>query len=321
MNKLRDGRRDEIAPCTRCLHCHIGSNQMNATMGYCRVNALTQRVMREGGPATYELPAAETVKNVMVVVRGPAGMEAARIAAARGHKVTLYEKGSSVGGRLEFASNVKGPHENLDDFSAYLQRQLEITGVELVTDKEVDASLVESVAPDALVIATGGLRDTLEVPGAADGLVIDFEQFMTADLGENVVVWGSNAQAFDAALWLTVHKKNVTMVTPSANADLDKQQSQHAMRFMTTALYALGLNVYPSASIKEAREGEIVVATETGTEVTVACDAIVNGADMLPDSSLKDATSVAETYVIGDAAEPFNIAMAIRGGNDVGRAL
>lgn len=144
---------------------------------------------------------------------------------------------------------------------------------------------------------------------------------MTADLGENVVVWGSNAQAFDAALWLTVHKKNVTMVTPSANADLDKQQSQHAMRFMTTALYALGLNVYPSASIKEAREGEIVVATETGTEVTVACDAIVNGADMLPDSSLKDATSVAETYVIGDAAEPFNIAMAIRGGNDVGRAL
>ncbi len=321
VNKLRDGRRDEIAPCTRCLHCHIGSNQMNATMGYCRVNALTQRVMREGGPATYELPAAETVKNVMVVGAGPAGMEAARIAAARGHKVTLYEKGSSVGGRLEFASNVKGPHENLDDFSAYLQRQLEITGVELVTDKEVDASLVESVAPDALVIATGGLRDTLEVPGAADGLVIDFEQFMTADLGENVVVWGSNAQAFDAALWLTVHKKNVTMVTPSANADLDKQQSQHAMRFMTTALYALGLNVYPSASIKEAREGEIVVATETGTEVTVACDAIVNGADMLPDSSLKDATSVAETYVIGDAAEPFNIAMAIRGGNDVGRAL
>ncbi|MBS6940525.1 MAG: 3-isopropylmalate dehydratase small subunit [Slackia piriformis] len=64
-----------------------------------------------------------------------------------------------------------------------------------------------------------------------------------------------------------------------------------------------------------------LLEAEPGTEVTVACDAIVNGADMLPDSSLKDATSVAETYVIGDAAEPFNIAMAIRGGNDVGRAL
>ena len=321
VNKLKDGRRDEIAPCTRCLHCHIGSNEMNATMGYCRVNALTQRVMREGGPATYELPAAEASKNVMVVGAGPAGMEAARIAAARGHKVALYEKGASVGGKLEFASNVKGPHENLDDFSAYLKRQLEITGVEVNLNKEVDASLVESVAPDALVIATGGLRDTLEIPGANDGLVIDFEQFMTADLGENIVVWGSNAQAFDAALWLIVHKKHVTMVTPSANADLDKQQSQHAMRFMTTALYSLGLNVYPSASIKQARDGEIVIATETGTEVVIACDAVVNGADMLPDPSLKDATAVSETYVIGDAAEPFNIAMAIRAGNDVGRAL
>ena len=53
VNKLREGRIDEIAPCTRCLHCHIGSNEMNAMMGYCRVNALTQRVMREGGPAMY----------------------------------------------------------------------------------------------------------------------------------------------------------------------------------------------------------------------------------------------------------------------------
>ena len=44
VNKLRERRADEIAPCTRCLHCHIGSNQLNRMMGYCRVNAFTQRV-------------------------------------------------------------------------------------------------------------------------------------------------------------------------------------------------------------------------------------------------------------------------------------
>lgn len=60
VNKLKEGRIDEIAPCTRCLHCHIGSNEANAQMAYCRVNALTQRVMREGGPATYELEPAAT---------------------------------------------------------------------------------------------------------------------------------------------------------------------------------------------------------------------------------------------------------------------
>ena len=114
VNKLREGRIEEIAPCTRCLHCHIGGNKDNAERGYCRVNAMTQRVFREGGPEGYELPPVDSAKKVMVIGGGPGGMEAARIAAARGHEVTLYEKGGSLGGLLDFASNVKGPHENLD---------------------------------------------------------------------------------------------------------------------------------------------------------------------------------------------------------------
>lgn len=321
VTKLRDGRSDEIAPCTRCLHCHIGSNEMNAAMGYCRVNALTQRVMREGGPATYELPAADKAKKVMVIGGGPGGMEAARIAAARGHEVTLYEKKGSLGGLLDFASSVKGQHENLGDFKAYLERQLEVNGVNVVLSKEVDAALISSEAPDAVILAAGGLRDTLDVDGNDSVKVVDFEQFLTADIGENVVVYGSNAQAFDSALWLTVHGKRVTMVTPSSNEDLDKQQSQHAQRFMTTALYSLGLQVWPSASIKQVGDGQITVATEVGTEVTVACDTIVNAADMLPNTSLLDGVSVSETYTVGDCAEPFNIALAVRAGNDAGRTV
>lgn len=222
VNKLREGRADEIAPCTRCLHCHIGSNQLNRMMGYCRVNALTQRVMTEQGPATYELEPASSPKKVMVV---------------------------------------------------------------------------------------GG------VP------VIDFDSFMTADMGENVVVYGSNAQAFDCALWLTVRKKHVTIVTPSANKDLDMQQSQHAMRFMTTALYSLGVKVYPGASIKQIGDGQITIATEVGTNVTIDCDAVIDGAEMEPNTALLDGISVSETYAIGDCNEPFNIALAIRSGNDVARAL
>ena len=75
---------------------------------------MTQRGFREGGPEGYELPPVDSAKKVMVIGGGPGGMEAARIAAARGHEVTLYEKGGSLGGLLDFASNVKGPHENLD---------------------------------------------------------------------------------------------------------------------------------------------------------------------------------------------------------------
>ncbi len=321
VNKLREGRIDEIAPCTRCLHCHIAGNQDNADRGYCRVNALTQRVMRENGPATYELPPIESPKNVMVIGGGPGGMEAARIAAERGHQVTLYEKKGSLGGLLDFASSVKGPHENLEDFKAYLEKQLELTGVNVVLNTEVDSALVESEAPDAVILAVGGLRDELGVSGSDSVQVIELDQFMTTEMGENVVVYGSNAQAFDCALWLTVHNKHVTMVTPSPLADIDKQQSEHAKDFITSALYSLGMRVWPNASIKEIGDGQITVATEVGTETTILCDAIVNAADMLPNTALIDGVSVAETYAVGDCAEPYNIALAVRGGNDAGRAV
>ena len=319
VNKLREGRIDEIAPCTRCLHCHSGSNEMNAMFCYCRVNALTQRVMREGGPATYEVPEAETKKKVMVIGGGPAGMEAARIAAMRGHDVTLYEKRAALGFMLDFAAMVKGPHENLGDLKKYLIRQLEVTGVTVKTGTEVTKELIEEEAPDAVILATGGIRDTLEVDGNIP--VIEMERFMFDEMGENVIVYGSSAQAFDAALWLTVHKKHVTMVTPSTADDLDIQQSQHAKRMMTTALYALGFNAWPESSIKSAKDGVAVITTETGVDMEIPCDAIVNAADMLPDTSLLDGISVEETYAIGDCASPFNIALAIRGGNDAGRAV
>ena len=319
VNKLREGRIDEIAPCTRCLHCHSGSNEMNAMFCYCRVNALTQRVMREGGPATYELPPAETRKKVMVIGGGPAGMEAARIAALRGHDVTLYEKRGSLGFMLDFAEMVKGPHENLGDLKKYLIRQMELAGVTVVTGTEVTKELIESEAPDAVILAVGGLRDTLTVDG--DVPVIEMDDFMFTDMGDNVIVYGSNAQAFDTALWLTVHKKHVTMVTPSTADDLDIQQSQHAKRMMTTALYALGFNAYPESSIKSVKDGVATVTLETGLDTQIPCDAVINAADMLPNTALLDGISVKETYAIGDCASPFNIALAIRGGNDAGRAV
>lgn len=320
VKKLKEKRVDEIAPCTRCLHCHIGSNEMNRAMGYCRVNALTQRVMTKNGPATYELEPAAVSKKVMVIGGGPAGMEAARIAAARGHKVTLYEKSSALGGKLTFASMVKGPHENLDDLKAYLSRQLELNGVTVVLKKEVDAALINSEQPDVVILAVGALPGEV---GASGGKVpvIDFLNFMGEGTGNDVIVYGSNAQAFDCALWLTVHKKKVTIVTPNSNEDLDKQQSQHAHRFMTTALYSLGVKAYPGSKIKEIGDGQITITSDVGVEYVLPADSIINAADLLPNKSLLDGVSVKETYAIGDCDQPFNIALAIRAGNDIGRKI
>ena len=261
------------------------------------------------------------VLDAVIAGGGPAGMEAARIAAARGHNVTLYEKNKSLGGLLDFANAVKGPHENLLDFKKYLIRQLELTGVKVETEVEVDQAKIKEVNPDAVILAVGGLRDTLTIDGDGQTPVIELDDFMSADMGENVIVYGSNAQAFDTALWLVVHKKNVTMVTPNKAEELDMQQSQHAMRMMTTALYALGMNVYPQSQIVTVENGKATILMETGVTTEVACDAIVNGADMLKNTALVDGLSGIEVYTIGDCAAPFNIAKAIHSGNDAGRQV
>lgn len=197
------------------------------------------------------------------------------------------------------------------DLKNYLIRQCELSGVKIETGAEVDAAKVKEVNPDAVVLATGGLRQTLDVKG--DVPVIE--------MGENVVVYGSNAQAFDAALWLAVHKKNVTIVSPNAVEEFDMQQSQHAMRMMTTALYSLGVKAYPKSSIVKSTKDKITILHEAGVEMTFKCDAVLNAADMLPNTELYDSIDVEEKYLIGDARNPFNIALAIRDGNDVGRSL
>ena len=293
VNKLKEGRIDEIAPCTRCLHCHIGSNEANAQMAYCRVNALTQRVMREGGPATYELEPAATPKKVMVI----------------GENIQIYTL--SLHDALPILADLKN----------YLIRQLELNGVEVKTGTEVTQELINSEAPDAVILAAGGLRDTLTVDGDGSAPVVEMDNFMFTEMGDNVIVYGSNAQAFDAALWLTVHKKNVTIVTPNPASEFDMQQSQHAMRMMTTALYALGVKSYPQSAIKTVSGNVATLTLDSGVEMNIKCDAIVNGADMLPNTSLVDGIDCKEVYTIGDCANPFNIALAIRGGNDAGRAV
>jgi 2,4-dienoyl-CoA reductase (NADPH2) len=96
-NKVREGRMDDIQPCTHCGNCNILYNEPRK----CRINAAF-------GTEQYEIKKAAKKKKVLVVGGGPAGMQAARIAAMRGHDVTLFEKGHYLGGSLPLAGMVKG---------------------------------------------------------------------------------------------------------------------------------------------------------------------------------------------------------------------
>ncbi len=320
VNKLREGRLDEIAPCTRCMHCHFDYDEEGKMYEHCRVNAATQRAWHADMPEGATPTNATEKKKVMVIGGGPAGMEAARIAAQRGHDVTLYEKNGFLGGLLIFAEAIKGPHENLGDLRNYLIRQQELKGVTVKTGTEVTGDMIKAEAPDYVVLAVGGVRPKLELTGKGATEVISIDDVARAKIGDHVTILGGNAQAVDVAQYLIAQGKHVTMVSPESRDKLDKGQSSWVKQFTIPMLYANGMRLWPNASIKEVRDGEIVIDGETGCDVVVACETVIDARDMLPNTALIDGLGI-PCVAVGDCSKPFNIAEAIAAGNIAARKI
>ncbi|NCB51628.1 MAG: FAD-dependent oxidoreductase [Clostridia bacterium] len=315
VNKLKEGRIDKIAPCTRCLHCFYDPDLGGTLWEHCRVNAANWRAYGDQMPEGFDPLPAGGDKSVMVVGGGPAGMEAARIAAQRGYTVTLYEKNGYLGGLLPFASEVKGPHENLDRLCTYLKRQLEVKGVTVVTGQEVDADFIQEQAPDVIVLAVGGTRDTLDLTGTGGTNIISIDDIMTADIGDEVTIVGSNCQAVDTALYLISMGKHVTIVTPDTLDAFEKGHSVNVKEFIEPAVFARGTRLWPNASITSVGDGEITVHSESGVDIDIKCDTVIEAMDMLPNTGIIDGLDGIEAYAIGDCNIPYNIAEAISSGN------
>ena len=228
-NKVAAGRLEDIAPCTRCLSCldRIHSHPIPGR-SCCRVNASLTRE-RE-----YEIKPAVKKKKVMVVGGGPAGMEAARVAALRGHEVVLYEKEHQLGGSVPVAATIKGLEiEDLPALVRYLNTQITKLGVKINLGKEVNKALVEQVKPDVLILATGGLYSIPEIPGIDSGNVVkaaDLNRRLKTYLrfagpgllswatkfwmpiGKNIVIIGGAIQALQLAVFLIKRGRKVTVV-------------------------------------------------------------------------------------------------------------
>jgi 2,4-dienoyl-CoA reductase-like NADH-dependent reductase (Old Yellow Enzyme family)/thioredoxin reductase len=155
-NKARAGRVEEIRMCLGMSECHaIGPHRVPMT---CAVNAAA------GREAELEITPADVPKTVVVVGAGPAGMEAARVAALRGHHVYLADSARSIGGTPAVLA-VDPNRRNLRDHAAYFETQLRQLGVELMLGNEVTAEELIEFAPDAVIVATGGRPLVPEVPG------------------------------------------------------------------------------------------------------------------------------------------------------------
>ncbi len=153
--KLAEGRPEDVRPCIYCYTCVSKIFLLERTV--CAVNPAC------GREAEHAIEPAKQPRRVLVVGGGPAGMEAARIAALRGHRVTLLERQSRLGGTLFFSSLVYEPNGRLVE---WLETQVRKAGVEVRLGIAATASLVRSLAPDVVLVATGARRDKPPIPGA-----------------------------------------------------------------------------------------------------------------------------------------------------------
>lgn len=337
-NKVAAGRLDDIAPCTRCLSCidAIFENP-DPQKSCCRINAALTRE-RE-----FEIKPAVQKKKVMVVGGGPAGMEAARVAAARGHEVALYEKEHQLGGSVPVAATIKGLEiEDLPALVRYLTSQITKLGVMIHLGKEVDKALVERVKPDVLIIATGGRYALPDIPGIDSGKVVHpaslnrrlkywlrftgpglpiWATKFWMPIGENVVVIGGGIHGVQLAAFLAKRGRKVTVV--DTDEDLGKGVvSSYKFRLLGW-LERKGVRLLPGVKYREITGEGLAITTKEGEARMLAADTILPALPMVPDSEFVDSLKGAapEVYPIGDCQNPALIIDAIGAGSRIGRVI
>jgi 2,4-dienoyl-CoA reductase (NADPH2) len=326
-HKVAAGRLEDIAPCTACGTC---LNQRISMARRCRINAAM-------GTTQYAVEKAKKRKKVVVIGGGPAGMEAARVLALRGHDVTMYEKTRQAGGLMRLAALVKGIElEDLPNMIRYLKTQIDKLGVTTVLGTEVDSSMIKKLKPDVVIVATGGELSVPEISGinkrhvittpALHRMVKPFLRFLGPKIlelptkfwipfGKRVVIIGAGLHGCELAEFLVKRKKKVTVVERTET--VGEGVIDFRLGLLLDWFQKKGVTMITGVKSMEITDKGVVIITRNGKKQILEADSIVPTAPLEPSSGLFKSLKgkeVPEVYAVGDCKEPGLIVDAIADG-------
>jgi len=322
-NKAREGRFDEIAPCFGCGIGCIAIRSKGRDMT-CVVNPACGNENKQ--------PITPTVqpKKVMVIGAGPGGMEAARIAAERGHHVTLFEREGKTGGLFNLAA--VPPHkQELTLLTKFLTKQTLRAGVALHLNTEVTPALVEEFAPDVVIIATGGEPQVPDLPGV-DGPKVSTATAVLAGefpiLPGHVLIVGGGLTGCETAEHMRklgdnqlVGDTTVTIVEMADMLALDAAPENRAV--LMDRLRKKGIEIRTKSKVKAFLEDGVVIERDGEEETLRGISRIVLAVGAKPVDVLSEKLrdKVAQIYTIGDAKATRTSLEAIQEGREVALAL
>lgn len=313
-NKAQAGHEEDIRPCIGCLRC------LNGIMFGKRVACTVNPSLEPENEDTIT-PAKET-KNVLVIGGGPAGMEAAYVAAKRGHHVVLADRQDSLGGTVRIAA-VPIAKQDLTQLIKYQAHKLEQAGVKVLLNTEVTLETIQKDYPDYEVILCAGA--TPVVPQ----FMTQFKDWMTADdvlygrkfPGRKIVVIGGGSVGCETADYLAPvlndrfpRNREITLIEMAH--EIMEAESGPGRSLLVQRMMEKGIQILCDAKVEEVNHTVIKYTKAGKTHEITDADTLVLAMGYRPSNTLEEQlTSAGITcHVLGDCKKPGNIKDAVTEG-------